>query len=145
MLRRIITAMILFALLVAGSSVRMAPAPVQAATGPASATAPTARQSASHATLVTTYPGGSAVVDEQLWARTLDIHTTYRVFLPPGYGDSNRRYPVLYMLHGVAGDSSEWHSIGLLEAADRMIKSGEIEPMLIVLPNGFANYWVNHA
>jgi putative tributyrin esterase len=52
---------------------------------------------------------------------------------------------VLYMLHGVAGDSSEWQSIGLLEAADRMITRGEIDPFLIVLPNGGANYWVNQA
>jgi enterochelin esterase-like enzyme len=49
------------------------------------------------------------------------------------------------MLHGVAGDSTEWQSIGLLEAADRMIQRGEIDPFLIVLPNGGANYWVNQA
>jgi enterochelin esterase-like enzyme len=49
------------------------------------------------------------------------------------------------MLHGVAGDASEWESIGLLEAADRLIQRGEIDPLLIVLPNGGANYWVNQA
>jgi S-formylglutathione hydrolase FrmB len=65
--------------------------------------------------------------------------------LPPGYEGSTRRYPVLYMLHGVAGDSTEWQSIGLLDAADRMIMRGEIDPFLIVLPNGGANYWVNQS
>ena len=65
--------------------------------------------------------------------------------LPAGYDAGARRYPVLYMLHGVAGDSSEWQSIGLLDAADRMIMRGEIDPFLIVLPNGGANYWVNQA
>jgi S-formylglutathione hydrolase FrmB len=75
----------------------------------------------------------------------LDLHTTYRVMLPPDYDAGSRHYPVLYMLHGVAGDSSEWESIGLFDAADRMIQRGEIDPFLIVLPNGGANYWVNHA
>lgn len=91
------------------------------------------------------FPGGARVVEENLYSPTLDLHTTYRVMLPGGYDASSRRYPVLYMLHGVAGDSSEWEAIGLLDAADRMIQRGEIDPFLIVLPNGGANYWVNHA
>lgn len=91
------------------------------------------------------YPGGSRVVEQDLYSQTLDLHTTYRIMLPGGYDSSSRRYPVLYMLHGVAGDSSEWQSIGLLDAADRMMQRGEIDPFLIVLPNGGARYWVNHA
>jgi enterochelin esterase-like enzyme len=94
---------------------------------------------------LTTYAGGSRVVEDNLYSPTLDLHTTYRVMLPPDYDAGSRHYPVLYMLHGVAGDSSEWQSIGLLEAADRMIQQGEIDPFLIVLPNGGAKYWVNHA
>jgi enterochelin esterase-like enzyme len=96
-------------------------------------------------TVVTTYAGGSSVVEHPLYASTLGLSTSYNIFLPPGYNEGYRRYPVLYMLHGVAGDATEWQSIGLLEAADRLIQDGEIEPMLIVLPNGGANYWVNHA
>jgi len=97
------------------------------------------------AATLTTYAGGSTVVEHALYASTVGLSTTYNVFLPAGYNASYQRYPVLYMLHGVAGDATEWQSIGLLEAADRMIQDGEIEPMLIVLPNGGANYWVNHA
>jgi enterochelin esterase-like enzyme len=95
--------------------------------------------------VLTTYAGGSTVVEHPLYASTLGLSTSYNVFLPAGYNASSQRYPVLYMLHGVAGDATEWQSIGLLEAADRLIQDGEIEPMLIVLPNGGANYWVNHA
>lgn len=94
---------------------------------------------------LTTYAGGSDVVEESLYAPALDLHTSYRVLLPADYESSGRHYPVLYMLHGVAGDSSEWQSIGLLEAADRMVQRGEIDPFLIVLPNGGAHYWVNQA
>jgi len=78
------------------------------------------------------FPGGSRVVEDNLYSPTLDLHTTYRIMLPPGYDSSSLRYPVLYMLHGVAGDSNEWQSLGLLDAADRMIQRGEIDPFLIV-------------
>jgi enterochelin esterase-like enzyme len=93
----------------------------------------------------TAYAYGSRVVEQDLYSPTLDLHTSYKIMLPSGYDATSRRYPVLYMLHGVAGDSNEWQSIGLLEAADRMVYRGEIDPFLIVLPNGGANYWVNHA
>jgi len=108
---------------------------VKTATGPASGGV--------HSTTITTYAGGSRVLEDDLYSPTLDIHTNYRMLLPSGYDSSLVRYPVLYMLHGVAGDSSEWQSIGLLEAADRMVQRGEIDPFIIVLPNGGANYWVN--
>jgi len=97
------------------------------------------------ALVLTSYAGGSRVLEEPLYSPTLNLHTSYRVLLPAGYESSSQRYPVLYMLHGVAGDSSEWQSIGLLEAADRMTQRGQIDPMIIVLPNGGANYWVNQA
>jgi enterochelin esterase-like enzyme len=54
------------------------------------------------------------------------------------------RYPVLYILHGVAGNRDEWLKYGLLNAADQMITSGELPPMLIVLPQGDKGYWINH-
>lgn len=111
-----------------------------AAPAPAAQVEPRAQVS-----VLATYAGGSTVVEQPLYASTLGLSTSYSVFLPADYAQSSRTYPVLYMLHGVAGDASEWQSIGLLEAADRLIADGELEPMLIVLPNGGANYWVNHA
>lgn len=114
------------------------PAPARGSTTP-----PT--EDVREASTVTTYLGGSRVLEEPLYSRILDLHTSYRVLLPADYDTSTQRYPVLYMLHGVAGDSSEWQSIGLLEAADRMVQRGQIDPFLIVLPNGGANYWVNQA
>lgn len=69
----------------------------------------------------------------------------YQVYLPPGYAGSERRYPVLYMLHGMGGSYEEWRALGLFEAADRMIRTGELEPLVIVLPQGDRGYWVDHA
>jgi enterochelin esterase-like enzyme len=105
----------------------------------------TPRDADDQTTALTQYAGGSSVVEHPLYASTVNLATSYIIFLPPGYAESSQHYPVLYMLHGVAGDATEWQSIGLLEAADRMIQDGEIQPMLIVLPNGGAKYWVNNA
>jgi enterochelin esterase-like enzyme len=146
MFRRRLAIVSAAALLTIASSGYQAVSPAVAASSPqlpAYATAPVADRL--QASVVTAYAGGSTVIEHPLYARTIGLQTSYNVFLPPGYDETTRRYPVLYMLHGVAGDATEWQSIGLLEAADRMIQDGEIEPMLIVLPNGGANYWVNHA
>lgn len=118
-------------------------AAVEGSTGLTAATL--AADTAQSGITVTTYSGGSTVLERPLYARTLDLQTSYRIFLPPDYESGWRRYPVLYMLHGVAGDSSEWQAIGLLEAADRLIQQGEIDPLIIVLPNGGASYWLNQA
>jgi enterochelin esterase-like enzyme len=69
----------------------------------------------------------------------------YEIYLPPGYSTSSRRYPVLYMLHGMSGTNDEWRGYGIFDKADRMIRSGELRPMIIVLPQGDKAYWVDHA
>jgi enterochelin esterase-like enzyme len=70
---------------------------------------------------------------------------TYQVYLPAGYGTSpSLRYAAVYMLHGVAGDSTEWISIGIDKAADELLASGDIHPFLIVFPNGGTSYYIDH-
>jgi putative tributyrin esterase len=70
----------------------------------------------------------------------------YLIYLPPGYdSDSAARYPVVYMLHGMGGSQTQWVDYGLLEAADRLMRSGEIPSFAIVLPRGEQAYWVDHA
>jgi S-formylglutathione hydrolase FrmB len=95
--------------------------------------------------IVARYVGGSHVVEERFWSAAVGREARYRLFVPPGYFVETRRYPVVYLLHGVAGDATEWQELGILEAADRLIGAGAIAPMLIALPDGGPNYWVNHA
>jgi S-formylglutathione hydrolase FrmB len=83
-------------------------------------------------------------------ARTFDsaaLHRAmpYLVYMPPGYASGSRRYTVLYMLHGMGGDDGQWKALGLLDAADRMIRAREIQPLIIVMPQGDRSYWVDHA
>lgn len=74
----------------------------------------------------------------------LDRDMPYWVYLPPDYGITSRRYPVLYMLHGLGGHRDEWIVYGLINVADRAIRNGDILPLIIVLPQGDKGYWVNH-
>ena len=63
---------------------------------------------------------------------------TASVYLPPGY-TAQRRYPVLYLLHGISGNQDEWR--GYVRAntiLDRLIADGKATPMIVVMPNGRA-------
>lgn len=58
------------------------------------------------------------------------------VYVPPGYSGSKQRYPTIYFLHGVAvSDSTMLLWTGFKELMDKAIRSGKIQPMILVLPN----------
>lgn len=61
-----------------------------------------------------------------------------KVYLPAGYS-AQRRYAVLYLLHGIGGTQDEWaayvHAPAIL---DRVIADGKALPMIVVMPNGRA-------
>ena len=59
------------------------------------------------------------------------------IYTPPGYDSSQKRYPVLYLLHGAGGDENAWSELGrTAQIADNLIAQGKAEPMIIVMPNG---------
>jgi enterochelin esterase-like enzyme len=56
------------------------------------------------------------------------------VYLPPGFTTS-RRYPVVYLLHGMPGAPVEYvHSLRLADVADTLIASHETQPFVAVMP-----------
>lgn len=58
------------------------------------------------------------------------------VYTPAGYEDSDRRYPVLYLLHGSGGDETAWLNLGCAaRILDNLIARGQAEPMIVVMPN----------
>jgi enterochelin esterase-like enzyme len=59
----------------------------------------------------------------------------YRVYIPPCYLDSQKRYPVTFLLPEGDGTETQWDEIGLDEALDQGIRLGAIAPMLVVMPN----------
>jgi len=64
---------------------------------------------------------------------------SYRVYLPPCYGQDGRRYPTLYLFGGNIHNESLWDSLGIDEAANAAIRAGRIAPLLIVMPD---NGWL---
>ena len=72
---------------------------------------------------------------------TTDPPQEYRIYLPPCYDElTEKRYPVLYLLHGQTYTSDQWIRIGAVDALDQHILSGTSQPFLIVFPND--RYWV---
>jgi len=65
--------------------------------------------------------------------------THVRVLLPAGYGQSRRRYPVLYLLHGAGGSYASWGAAATALARSR--------PLIVVMPDGgtvgFYSDWYN--
>lgn len=59
----------------------------------------------------------------------------YRVFLPGCYDEiPEARFPVLYLLHGLQATDAQWDDLGIDEAATDLIASGDIPPLIIVMP-----------
>ncbi len=93
-------------------------------------------------------PEGFDVVKPNIPKGTLDSLTyesktvgTMRkvlVYTPPGF-DKKKKYPVLYLLHGIGGDEKEWLNGAQPQVIlDNLYSEGEIEPMIVVMPNGRA-------
>jgi enterochelin esterase-like enzyme len=60
------------------------------------------------------------------------------VYTPPGYS-ADKKFPVLYLLHGIGGDEEEWRRGGHPEIIlDNLIAEKKAVPMIIVMPNGRA-------
>lgn len=59
------------------------------------------------------------------------------IYTPPGYENSNIKYPVLYLLHGIGGDEEAWLGSGRAsQILDNLIAQGKAKPMIVVMPNG---------
>ncbi len=62
------------------------------------------------------------------------------VYTPAGYEQSKRRYPVLYLLHGMGGDEEAWSELGrAAQILDNLIAAGKASPMIVVMTNGNAD------
>lgn len=68
---------------------------------------------------------------------SLGMQRRMTVYTPAGYEKSNKKYPVLYLLHGMGGDEEAWIALGrTAQILDNLIAAGKAEPMIVVMPNG---------
>lgn len=83
------------------------------------------------------------------------IEKRVSVYLPPGYDrdDKDTKYNVLYLLHGVGGNRYEWPrgssrlsiNYTMANILDNLIAAGEIEPLIVVFPEGRSSHDWNDA
>ena len=79
----------------------------------------------------------------QLQTRHMTHPLEFRVFLPPCYGnDVDKKYPVLYWLHGQSYNDDQWDRLGADETLEALIASGEVMPFIIVMPKE-SNYMID--
>ena len=79
----------------------------------------------------------SVVFDDlEMYSEVLGQNRKYAVYLPPGYEDSQRSYPVLYLLHGWGDDQSGWIQFGEIQRImDETLESGLSTPLIVIMPD----------
>ena len=72
------------------------------------------------------------------YSKTVGKNRRALIYTPPAYSKS-KKYPVLYLLHGIGGDEKEWLNGGHPQVIlDNLYAENKIEPMIVVMPNGRA-------
>jgi S-formylglutathione hydrolase FrmB len=80
--------------------------------------------------------GGVAYRTYPTPARGPNTKASYRIYLPPDYETAkDRRYPVIYWLHGANGDSRQAIAHGYIGRLDAGIRNGSVPAVIVVMTN----------
>jgi enterochelin esterase family protein len=61
------------------------------------------------------------------------------IYTPPGYAQSTKKFPVLYLLHGSNDTAAGWTTAGNANfVLDNLLAAGKMTPMIVVMPFGHA-------
>lgn len=78
---------------------------------------------------------GGYIETGEVRTELLRLPLEFRVYLPPCYQEQpDRRYPVLYLIHGQSYNDDQWDRLGADETADALIAAGEVPPFIMVMP-----------
>jgi len=79
-------------------------------------------------------------------SKILGKEVRYSIYLPSDYESSQRKYPVLYLLHGYSDDETGWAQFGEVQKiANETISKGEATQMIIVMPDAGVSWYINDA
>ena len=75
----------------------------------------------------------------------------YSIYIPPEiekidkkYESSSHNFPLLYLLHGIEGDHTDWINKGhIQETADLLISREKLNKLFIIMPEGFKSFYSN--
>ena len=87
----------------------------------------------------TSQGGAPSVIvrDEAFQSAALGREMKYRILLPADYETSSRRFPVLYLLHGLTGSYVDW------ESRTHLDDYAEGLPLIIAMPDGDDSWYTN--
>lgn len=81
------------------------------------------------------------VLECEMQSGLLGCAKKFCVYLPAGYGDESKAFPVLYLLHGLSDTHTAWRDKGnMAEIATRVMASGAAQEMVIVMPDAGTTY-----
>ncbi|MGZ5221659.1 MAG: alpha/beta hydrolase [Chitinophagaceae bacterium] len=89
-------------------------------------------------------PMGKIIQEKAVKSTILNRNVNYTLYLPADYDQSQRTYPVVYLLHGYTDDNTAWLQFGEVNRyADKAIADGTIPPMIIVMPDADSSFYIN--
>jgi S-formylglutathione hydrolase FrmB len=87
---------------------------------------------------------GKVIEHNVVKSSILNKEVPYAIYLPADYENSERTYPVVYLLHGYGDNYASWIQFGEVNRyADKAIAEGTIPPMIIVMPEGDTSWYIN--
>lgn len=89
-------------------------------------------------------PMGQVIQEKTVKSTVLNKNVNYTIYVPADYDQSQRTYPVVYLLHGYTDDNTAWLQYGEVNRyADKAIADGTIPPMIIVMPDADSSFYIN--
>jgi len=83
---------------------------------------------------------------QKIKSAILGRDVAYSIYLPPDYATSERKYPVLYLLHGFTDNETGWTQFGEVKAiADAQLGRQEMTAMIIAMPDAGTSWYMNSA
>jgi len=88
-------------------------------------------------------PAAAEVRYDTFRSPSLGRDVGYAVQLPPSYGGGDRRYPVLYVLHGLFEGPDFWEERGLPKILEDLWRSRTVPEMVVVAVDGDNSFFLN--
>jgi enterochelin esterase-like enzyme len=79
--------------------------------------------------------------ENQYFSKTTNSVRRVYIYTPPDYKDNGKRYPVLYLQHGMGENETGWGNQGHANLImDNLIAEGKSVPFIIVMENSSVNF-----
>ena len=89
---------------------------------------------------------GKTIESLSLQSKLLGKVVKYSIYLPADYETTQRRYPVLYLLHGYSDDETGWTQFGEVQKiTNEAVAKGDATQMIIAMPDAGVSWYINDA